>query len=300
MPEVVVAVITAYSPGPRLVDLVRSLTPQVGRVIVVDDGSPAGAGETRQALADAEEAGATVVRHGSNRGIAAALNTGIAAARAVEGARHVVTFDQDSSVEDGLVGALLSTRDAARGAGIPAGLAAPERVAGLPDLTVRSQRGILVGRTPIQSGLLVPFDTLDRIGGFAEELFIDGVDTDFALRAAGAGLVVVHARGTELGHSLGSGHEVTVLGRPLSLTHSAPFRYYYLLRNRVLLNRRRHRYAGYRAGRETLADLRHLAVVTLFVPGRGRRLRAALAGLRDGWAGRTGRIPAAVEARLKG
>ncbi|MDO9396181.1 MAG: hypothetical protein Q7T71_06540, partial [Herbiconiux sp.] len=49
---------------------------------------------------------------------------------------------------------------------------------------------------------------------------------------------------------------------------------------------------------ETLGDLRHCAIVLVFVPGRRMRARAMLAGLRDGWAGRTGPIPAALAARL--
>nr|WP_246306488.1 glycosyltransferase [Herbiconiux flava] len=292
----VVAVVTAFAPGPRLAELVQSLVPQTARVIVVDDS---GAPDARPALLAAENAGATVLRHSVNRGIAAALNTGTAEARAVPGARHVITFDEDSAVGEGFVDALVAALGTARGAGIPAGLAAPAAVSGQPAPELRTQRGILVGRTPIQSGLLVPFRTLDAVGGFAEELFIDGVDTDYALRVARAGLMVVHARGTELGHSLGRRHTATIAGRTVELTHSAPFRYYYLARNRVLLNRRRRLYRGYRPLRETIADLRHLVIVTLFVPGRGARLLAAAAGLGDGWAGRTGRIPPAVEARLR-
>lgn len=295
MSDEVVAVVTAFAPGPRLAELVQSLLPQTARVIVVDDS---GSTDARPALLAAETAGATVLRHSVNRGIAAALNTGATAARTVTGARHLITFDEDSAVGAGFVDALVATLGTARGAGIPAGLAAPAAVSGQPAPAVRTQRGILLGRTPIQSGLLVPFSTLDTVGEFAEELFIDGVDTDYALRAARAGLAVVHARGTELGHSLGRRHTATIAGRTVELTHSAPFRYYYLARNRVLLNRRRRLYRGYRPARETLADLRHLVIVSLFVPGRSDRLRSAAAGLRDGWAGRSGRIPDTLEARL--
>ncbi|MCS5716190.1 glycosyltransferase [Herbiconiux sp. CPCC 205716] len=295
MSDEVVAVVTAFAPGPRLAELVRALVPQTARVVVVDDS---GATDARPAVLAAESAGATVVRHPTNRGIAAALNTGAREARAVPGARHLLTFDEDSGIDDGFVDALVGALDTARGAGIPAGLAAPAAVSGQPAPAVRTQRGILIGRTPIQSGLLVPFSTLDEVGGFAEGLFIDGVDTDYALRVAGAGLAVVHARGTELAHSLGRRHTATVAGRRVELTHSAPFRYYYLARNRVLLNRRRGLYRGYRPVRDTLADLRHLVIVSLFVPGRGTRLRAAARGLVDGWAGRTGRIPRDLEARL--
>jgi rhamnosyltransferase len=336
----VAAVVTAFRPGPGLVDLVRSLAPQTGRVVVVDDGSGPAADAV---LADAETAGAQVVRHDRNRGIAAALNTGIAAARAAitgpaDGAdtetksatahaglgggpsvlddstgradapaaprrlAGVVTFDQDSTVDAGFVAALVATSRDAAGAGLRVGLVAPAHVEGLPSPVAGYDRGFVLGGTPIQSGLYIPVATLDRIGRFAEALFIDGVDTDYAVRVSDAGLVVVLATRAALGHSLGERHTPTLLGRPLPLSFvvSKPFRSYYLLRNRVLLNRmhgRRHRAWSVR---ETLADLRHCAIVLVVAPDRMRRFRAMSAGLRDGWAGHTGRIPAALEARIAG
>src|SRR5918995_394792 len=68
------------------VDAVRSL-PQVGRVVVVDDGS------TDDTSRAAEAAGAVVVRHGRNRGKAAALETGVRRVRELEGAEAAVDAD---------------------------------------------------------------------------------------------------------------------------------------------------------------------------------------------------------------
>ena len=316
----VVAVITAFRPGPGLLDLVGSLIPDA-RVIVVDDSGTAGGGAAAAAvsesvtgsddtegdvLAAAERAGALVIRHDRNRGIAAALNTGVAAARAQGDPRYVLTLDQDSTVDDGFVAGLRRTAEDAAAAGLAVGLVAPAEVQGLPSPATGRERGFLVGGTPIQSGMLIPMAALDRAGGFAEQLFIDGVDTDFALRLGRHGLRVLLAPRTRLGHSLGEryhptlfGHPLVVGGAPLGLVAGRPFRYYYLLRNRVLLNRlhgRRHRAWSVR---ETLLDLRHLAIVLALVPGRRARARAAWAGLRDGWAGRSGRIPAGLESRLR-
>ena len=304
MTDDVAAVVTAFRPGAGLPALVRSLAAQTARVVVVDDGSGPSADAV---LAAASAAGAQVVRHDGNRGIAAALNTGIAAARALGESPSgrlaaVVTFDQDSTVDDSFVAILLATSRDAAGAGLRVGLVAPARVEGLPSPVSGYERGFVLGGTPIQSGLLIPVATLDRVGRFAEPLFIDGVDTDYAVRVSEEGLVVVLATGATLGHSLGERHTPTVLGRrlPLSFVVSKPFRYYYLLRNRVLLNRmhgRRHRAWSIR---ETLGDLRHCAIVLVVAPGRARRLRAMSVGIRDGWAGRTGRIPADLEARIAG
>ncbi|MCS5731025.1 glycosyltransferase [Herbiconiux moechotypicola] len=304
MSDDVAAIVTAYGPGGGLLELVESLLPQVARVVVVDDGSDP---RFDPVLDAARRSGALVVRHSSNQGIAAALNTGVRAAEAdaVTAPTFVLTLDQDSEVSPDFVSCLVGTAREAAEAGITVGMVAPAHVEGQPSPVAGAVRGFLLGRAPIQSGMLIPLDTLRRVGGFAEQLFIDGVDTDFALRVDRAGLRIVLSPAVRLGHSLGRRHTPRLLGvpvrlggAPLELTHSAPFRYYYIVRNRVLLNRmhgRRHRAWSVR---ETLADARHLLVVQLLVPGRVPRARAALAGVRDGWAGRSGPMPERLRAAL--
>ncbi|WP_291055566.1 glycosyltransferase [Herbiconiux sp.] len=316
----VAAVVTAFRAGENLVELVETLAPVLGAVVVVDDGSGTGSDAV---LARAQAAGATVVRHPQNRGIAAALNTGIAAARAAGGSApvgttppapaapapapaFVLTLDQDSRIDAALIQRLVATARDAASAGLPVGLVAPARIEGLPSAAVSSEKGFLIGGTPIQSGMLIPVDTVDAVGPFAEALFIDGVDTDFALRVTASGRRVLLAMGTELGHSLGERHTPRLLGRPVALggapvalVVSKPFRYYYLVRNRILLNRRYGRSHRAWTVQQTLADLRHCVIVQLLLPGRRARGRAMLAGLRAGWAGRAGRIPSPVEAQLR-
>ena len=69
-----IAVIPAFRPDDGLLRGVRSLSPQVEAVIIVDDGSPAGSADL---LDSAVATGVEVIRSTSNLGIAAALNTGI-------------------------------------------------------------------------------------------------------------------------------------------------------------------------------------------------------------------------------
>ncbi|GGI36946.1 glycosyl transferase [Cnuibacter physcomitrellae] len=286
-----VAVITAYRPdGDSLASLVAALRPQVEAVVVVDDGSGATA-----PFDDAAEAGAIVVTHDENRGIAAALNTGIRTARAHVDARWVLTFDQDSTVAPDYVASLVATAQAATAAGIRVGLVAPRRVEGLPALEAGVRDGFVLGSEPIQSGLLIPVAVLEAVGPFAEALFIDCVDTDLWLRVRDHGFEVVLDPLAELGHALGRRHVVRALGRELHVTHAATFRYYYLARNRILMNRMHGRGRRAWALQQTAADLRHFVIALVLVPDRGRRLRMIVAGIRDGWRGRTGRMPVEVE-----
>ena len=261
----VVAVIPAYEAGPNLVDLVRCLSEQVTTVVVVDDGSPT--------WPDIPQRAAVVVRHDSNRGIAAALNTGIREALTDADALAVLTVDQDSQLPARFVRRLLDTWRDAESAGVRVGLVAPQKVTGQPD-----QRP---GRPPIQSGQLIPVTTLRRVGDFDERLFIDGVDDDYALRCLDAGLALVVAEGLTIGHRLGATHDVTIAGRTVTLTRSAPFRYYYLTRNRLWLVRRNARRHPRWAVAQAFGLLRHLVVVQTLVPDRHARADAVWRGVRD-------------------
>lgn len=283
---VVGAVVTAFGSGTSLVTACTSLADQTDLVVVVDDGSP---DPDEHVLALCAATGAVIVRHRTNRGVAAALNTGVAELRERLGGRmtHVITLDQDSVLPPGYVAALLAAEREARATGLRVAMTGPG-AAGRVRPAASGGDGVVLSREPIQSGLLVRIDALDEIGPFAEELFIDGVDTDLYLRALSLGMVAVAAPEVRLDHALGSVHRTAVAGSR-GIVHAAPFRYYYIARNRVHLVRRHGRRAARWAVGAVLRDVRHLAVVTLLVPGRVERLRQTAAGLRDGLHGRVGR-----------
>jgi glycosyltransferase involved in cell wall biosynthesis len=87
MPQRII-VIPAYNEERTIADVVRGAVKFADRVIVVDDGS------RDESAKLAKEAGAVVVRHAVNRGVGAALGTGIEAAIRLD-ADLVVTMDAD-------------------------------------------------------------------------------------------------------------------------------------------------------------------------------------------------------------
>ena len=124
------------------------------------------------------------------------------------------------------------------------------------------RNGVVLGLEPIQSGLVIPRSVWHDAGPFRAGLFIDSVDTEYFMRLSDVGFETVLAAGTHLGHSLGGRFHPTIFGRRLrlggrdvSLVRSAEFRYYYLARNRVLMNRAfgaRHRAWSMKRPRSTL------------------------------------------------
>ena len=281
----------AFRPGPELAMCVETVRGQVDAVVVVVDEHPL-ADATREVLDRCRAAGADVVEHADNRGIGAALNTGVARLHELlPDLTDVLTLDQDSAVPAGYVAALLAAGSAARAAGVRVGMVAPGSVGSMVRLPGRRRTdGVRLGGEPIQSGLLVPAAVLDRVDGFDESLFIDGVDTDFYLRARDLGLRCVLAPGARLEHRLG--HAITVSGdREGPLVVASTFRYHYQWRNLVaLLRRHARRHPGW-AATAVVRAVRHLAIVTVLAPGRVARLREAYAGLRAGLRRESGRRP---------
>ncbi|WP_104107142.1 glycosyltransferase [Nocardioides sp. 616] len=284
-------VIPAHRPDSRLVTSVVSLRRSLDAVVVVLDEKDPDA-TSLAVLAECREAGARVVELGVNRGIGAALNAGIEVLRSsVEDLGHVLTLDQDSVVPDGYVEALLEAQRHAVAHGVRVAMVAPESVDSVARLRAGRRRrdGVVIGDEPIQSGLLVPVSTLDDLGTFDETLFIDGVDTDFYLRARTAGRHCVLAIGTRLEHRLG--RAITVAGgRELPFPVSADFRYHYQCRNTLLLLRRHATRHPVWAVRAVGKLARHLVIVTVLAPGRQRRLGHVRRGLAAGLRGRSGPI----------
>lgn len=291
---VTAAVVSLYNPSESVLANAAILLAQTDVVVVVDDGSP----EDPSAILDRlSEMGCERVRLTENSGIAAALNAGVSTALA--GPRKpdfILTMDQDSSLDDGYVKALVTAATQAEAAGIPVGMVAPGSVRGLPVRRGPHRNGVQLGGEPIQSGLLVPVPVLERLGLFDDSLFIDGVDSEFYLRCQAAGMEAVLAEGASLGHALGSTVPASVLGRavvlggkPLEVRTAAPWRYFYIFRNRILLARNYGLRYPWWTIKGILADYRHLAIVTLLAPGRRNRLVNAFRGVSEGLAGRRGK-----------
>ncbi len=293
----VAAVVPVFRPPADFGTRVRALADDVDHVVVVDDGSGG------LAQLSIEHPRITQISLADNSGIARALNVGIEAARSA-GAELILTLDQDSTAPPGYVDRAVATLEAARGAGVRVGAVVPETVG---TQQVMRRRGTAYAFDPIQAGQLIPAEVLDRVGPFAEELFIDAVDSDFTIRAENLGYEFVVAEGSTIAHGLGElvplmvfGRQVVIAGKPRHVLYHAPFRTYYMARNSVVLIRRhRHGRARWMVWR-TWKMTEMIVGCVVLSPDRGAQLRALALGIRDGARDRLGRITAATEARLRG
>ena len=237
----VVAVVPVYRPDePALLRLIESLTIMNMPVIVTDDASPCTFDHVTRS---AESRGVTVIRHSRNAGIARGLNEGLAYARA-QGARWLLTVDQDSTLPHGYVDALLgaappeaglwsdpsSLRVGVIGAGI---IGDASGDLGYPTHT---QEGFTLTEEVFQTGSLWNVEALWDVGGFDEKLGIDGVDAAACLALRKAGYSVVVAPTVRLNHTLGTkAKSVRILGREVVSSGHSPERRESMVRNRLRL-----------------------------------------------------------------
>lgn len=108
----VVAIVPALDEAATVASVVRAALAVVDAVVVIDDGSTDDTGSI------ARDAGASVVRHGRNLGVGAAISSGLTAAREA-GADVVVQLDGDGQHDAGFVTALVERID--RGADLVIG-----------------------------------------------------------------------------------------------------------------------------------------------------------------------------------
>lgn len=268
-------IVLAYHPTVEIRHNVRQLLTQVPRVFIVNNSPDA---LSRELLGDLDGDRVVILEQTENVGVAAGFNAGMRAALDA-GFDYVWIFDQDSTVTDGMLDALL--RAQAR-TDVKVGIVGPALRAAETGNVYDADRG--QGSAPIDalisSGALFSRALLEDIGLHDEALFIDYVDHDISLRAGRAGYTNLKVFETLLDHRFGESQPSRLLWRVVYVSNYSPMRQYYMSRNRVILARR------FGWGRWLRDDLRYAmkAWTKVLITERDRpaKVGAALRGLRDG------------------
>ncbi|MFI2753078.1 glycosyltransferase [Cellulomonas sp. P22] len=273
------AVITAFRPCADLLEAVRAAARQCVRVVVVDN-TPAGESGAEAVLGAAP--GVTLLRDGVNRGLAAALNRGVAEASEVDA---FLLLDQDSTVPDGLVGRLWAALEQDVRIAIAAPAPWDADAQRFLDPRTRARAEVADMDVVITSGMLLRRSAAGELGDFREDFFVDGVDQDYCLRARRAGWRVVQDRRVLLPHSLGATRWHGVGPLRVRATHHPTWRLYWMARNGVVLVRENLRHRPRWAVTSIALLAYSAAAVAAFEPPRAPRLSAIRAGVRDGMRG---------------
>ncbi|WP_246221859.1 MULTISPECIES: glycosyltransferase [Gordonia] len=307
MSRTVIAVVTAFEPSTEIIDVIDRVIGQVDSVIVVDDGSPsllAGADDRVRTILDTLAGrGATVIESPENSGIAHALNAGVR--RALDrGADAVLTLDQDTLIESDYIEKVLAHLALADSLAVRPAMASPSLINDDVAPFWFAERGLTLAFEPIQSGLVITRETFDEVGLFEDELFIDCVETEFYLRARAHGAHALIVPGTRIAHKLGKSVVWTPprllrpllrgpgsTPAPLEFSVDAPFRHYYIARNRLVLYRRYWRTEPLWCVVSVAKDMLSRGRAMLIGDARRSRIYLSLSGVWAALGGQTGRVP---------
>jgi rhamnosyltransferase len=280
----VCAVVTTFSPDKGFPDRIAGIQAQVQSVVIVDDGASVKTKEqlTRWFVGIHPEI--VLLHHAANRGVAAALNTGLDWALS-KGFTYALLLDDDSLIAPEMVGRLVAAFDDDLNQ-LPAIVGISYRCPG-EGLQDRASQQLKEVYAVITAGCMIPLKIYQLVGPFREELFIDYVDFEYCLRARLRGVQIRQYEDVGMIQSIGQ-IQKTAWGE-LRSVHS-PSRTYYFFRNSFAVARE---YACLFPGFVLWVgwqQLKTLVKIAFFMRPKRLYWSAVLHGWADGLACRLGRI----------
>jgi rhamnosyltransferase len=273
MNEIIAGIVT-YNPNPKQLKMqIERLQSQNIPIVVVDNAS-----DNRDRLAKYLDKKAALICNKKNEGIARALNQIFEYAKKVD-AKWVVAFDQDSLVSESyfeIAEKYIGCSDAAIYCPViydvnRKTIDFTSKVSGTKQLTEVEKC--------ITSGAFTRVECWQKVKGFREELFIDGVDFEFCYRIRQSNYKIYQLRDLILNQSIGCGRVIKFGKYYIEVHNHNAVRKYYIARNRI--------YCDYLMGKKpftsTLAAVFRMAVITiLFESDKKEKLSAIRKGMRDG------------------
>ncbi len=293
--------VITFNPSPDFFLRLDSFYAQLDQIILVDNGSNS---EVRRFLIDEEKrrrSSLSVIYNQNNLGVATALNQGIR--RALEqGFSYIVTFDQDSYPEAGMI-SVMSEAFSVHSKDGRLAVVAPnvvDPIVKTQALFLRPKNKLLFERVSckgnvlenvtyvITSGSLFDLAAYQKIGPFRDDFFIDYVDTEYCLRARQCGYRVLVACNARLYHRQGDRQRRTFGGQEHYPTFHVPLRWYYISRNRIpMLGQYAPRFPHWLLYEVTATAYIFLRML-FFETQKLEKLRAFFLGTLDGIRGRMG------------
>ena len=266
--------IVTYQPDlQRLRDNLAAAREQSDTLIIVDNGS-SNLADIRAIANDA-----LLIENAANLGIATALNQ--LCRKAFEtGCDWVVTLDQDSVMQPGTLREFSLYTDQADVAIICPRI--EDR--GLGRQHTHSTSGTAYVTHAITAGNLVRLKAWQAVGGFTDELFIDGVDFDFCLKLIELGWKILRTDNVFLVQEMGHGRRIALpFHHQMSVLNHSPQRLYYITRNYLWIGRHHHQRLHW-----TVEVAKRMFIVTCFEQQKWQKLRAMFTGLRHYHLGKMG------------
>lgn len=263
-----------------------SLKNQLDSCIIVDNGSE----NISEIEALIDSFGFSLITLEKNFGLAHAQNLGIESAIS-QGAEYLLLLDQDSVLNTNFISAM---SDVYREYNV--GILGPSFFDPHTDEFYWGTNyiGPFIKRVPIQditdvtyviaSGSFFSTEVYKEVGRMEDELFVDYIDVEWALRANKLGYRVAMTNRASMAHTIGDAR-LNLFGRKISI-HS-PMRRYFLVRNSFFMIRKSYIPLGYKV-REVFLNFARAVISLVLNKEKKKTLVMIYYGICDGVSGRFG------------
>ena len=263
----------------RLKENIDAVIVQCTHVYLVDNGS-GNIDEVLELLKKYKKSKISVICNAKNHGIAKALNQ-LASAAQKDGYEWLLTLDQDSVSPCNIIEEFekyITYQDI--------GILCPVIYDRNKGEEIKAKEGSIEIDECITSGSLLNIKAWNKIGGFDENLFIDGVDFDICYRLKKNGYKILCIQSVVLLHELGHiEYHRFLFWRVLVKNHSA-FRKYYIARNIIYIAKKRKSVLLVVKG--LLQEIKMLGIVILYEEDKLNKSRCICRGIYDGFRGKVG------------
>ncbi|MBT8908179.1 hypothetical protein BTI73_08450 [Lactobacillus delbrueckii subsp. bulgaricus] len=271
MTKSIIAGVVTYNPRITLLQKnLSALRELVDRVIVVDNGSVN--------LTDIKKiiggiGSISLIENQRNLGIARALNEIMETAIEYEYS-WVLTMDQDSVVPTNLVSEYVKYLDSSVGMLCP--IIFDRNKNQLPTTYL----GTHEVKECITSGSLVNVSAWQKVNGFDEKLFIDGVDFDFCERIKKTNYRILEVGTVVLSHAIGNITMRKFFFWDVAVKNHSAFRKYYIARNTIYLAKKNGNVA--RQIKSYLQVAKQVSIVIMYEQDKKQKLIAICRGMIEG------------------
>ena len=262
--------IVTYNPEIGLLERnIKMIIDQVDEVIIVDNAS-----ENKKELEKiSQKYNVLVLYNDINQGIANALN------RLMETFENmhyqwVLTLDQDTLCPENLITML--KRYAEENVGIISPQFINRNAERKKDKVLNDVEKV---EWTITSASLTNVTAWRVVDGFDDDLFIDGVDTDFGIRLNKAGYFVIKVNTISISHKIGNSFVKTICGHQFLIQNHNAFRKYYIARNTIIVDKKN--YGRRRLLLAYMKVFKQFLLVVFFEREKKQKIQAILQGVRD-------------------
>ncbi|AWC85728.1 hypothetical protein BFW94_13135 [Enterobacter ludwigii] len=264
---------------------IAAIAKQVEKVIVVDNSNDANCQLDLKSFLEGVN-DVILIQPNENLGIAYAQNIGFVYAMKNK-ADYIITFDQDSSVEDGLIDALYSEYQRIKEqSDIKIACIGPSVINERDNTryekyfrnSIAITDTVFSVKSIISSGTLYNIDVFAAIGFNKAEWFIDSIDIEWCYRARYLGYHVLMTTTVAMRHNLGAKDLKLPIGKSINI--GSPFRLYYVYRNWIFSLREPHFEISYKIKLLIMMPLKFFIFSN--VSPRKTRMGFMLRGIKDG------------------